>query len=751
MNYSYKLAVFLILIGVSLQSQNLDISFNGDLWWKEFQKNHKVRLYNAPYSLNSGIPHLLWKPVGSGGSLLFDGYSTYMEIENVKIPKTFDLSFWIAPRAFDNAIDNKLASIIDYASKKDSVGFKVGLLKHGQLVIQYGLGNDTKRFMNDQLFLQKNKWNFVNIIQDLKTLRVYLNGNELLNEPLDDSIIEKQFNGNKAVLTIGRNSDASGFGKIFKFNMISGIIDDISIKALKDSNKIVQELDSRLKQDVTKYLRLDYTKFNDEFRPKYHAIAPAHWMNEPHAPLYYNGKYHLFYQHNPFGPYWGQIHWGHWVSDDMVNWKHADIALAPEKGTLDPDGIWSGSAYVGPDDTPMLFYTAGNDAKTENQYTAIAIPEDKNDKNLITWKKTGITVDKPSEYLHREFRDPFVFKIDNKYYMIVGSGIKEKGGSAALFESDDAKNWNYLHPFYQTDIEKYPYMGGVWELPVFLPLTNEDGTSANKYVLMVLPLRDDADVEVFYWVGNFDNETKKFIPDHEEPSLLDYGDFGFTGQSGLVDPKTNRSIVFSIAQGKFGKIDTYSMGWAHNAGLPINLWLGKNDKLNFSPIKELNTLRGNSIVNCDNCLVSKLENDLKKIHSDQLEIILEFKLGKDKKGIVVRKSKTGNPQAMIYFDPEINSVVFDKIQDNPERKFTALKAPISSKEDIKLHIYLDKSMIEIYINNEVSITDRIYFTETDAKDVELMGFDDDKKLRTLQIWPMNSINWEYVESKNKND
>lgn len=747
MNFTYRTSLFLILIGFSLQAQNLDIDFDGENWWKEFQKSHQSTLYNAPYNLKNEKPHLLWKTIGSGGgSLLFDGYSTYMVVKDFKFPNKFDLSFWIAPRAFDNAIDNKLAAIIDYKSKNDSTGIKVGLIKHGQLVIQYGNGIDEKRFTNDQLFLQKDAWNFVNVIQDSQTLRVFLNGKELLNEPLNSLITDKQFSGNEYILTIGRNSDASGFGDKFKFNMISGLIDEISIKPLSHSNQIKPDLNSRLEQDITKYLRLDYTKFDDEFRPKYHAIAPAHWMNEPHAPLYYNGKYHLFYQHNPFGPYWGQIHWGHWVSDDMVNWKHTAIALAPEKGTVDPDGIWSGSAYVGPDDMPMLFYTAGNDAKEENQYTSIAYPEDKSDKNLISWKKSGIIIEKPSEYLHREFRDPFIFKIENKHYMIVGSGIAEKGGTAALFESDDAINWNYLHPFYQTDIKKYPFLGGVWELPIFLPLPNKDGKSTNKYVFMALPLRDAADVEVFYWVGSFDKENKKFIPDQEKPSLLDYGNFGFTGQSGLVDPRTNRSIVFSIAQGKFGNIDTYNMGWAHNAGLPIYLWLGKNNKLNFAPIKELNSLRGKPIVNCNNCKIPKLQIDLKKVNSDQLEIILEFKAGKEKKGIVVRKSDTGNPQAMIYYDPSINSVVFDKIQDNPEQKFTALKAPLSHNKDIKLHIYLDKSMIEIYINNEVSITDRIYFTDTDAKHIELMGFENDKKIKKLQIWPMNSIDWEYVES-----
>jgi beta-fructofuranosidase len=748
MNFSYKTLVFFLFIVITIQSQNqnLDIKFNGETWWQEFQKKYKAHLYNSPYSLNSETPKFLWKTIGNKGSLLFDGYSTYMEIGDYKLPKQFDLSFWIAPRAFDNAVDNKLAAIIDYNSKNDSIGFKVGMVKHGQLVIQYGEGFNQKRFTNDQLFIPKNEWSFINVIQDFNAVRILLNGKELLNEPIDGLLIDNQFKGNDYVLTIGRNSNASGFGRKFKFNMISGLLDEISIRPLKKINSLAIDFNSHSSKGVKKELRLDDTKFGDDFRPGYHAIAPAHWMNEPHAPMYYNGKYHLFYQHNPFGPYWGQIHWGHWVSDDMVNWKHTDIALAPEKGALDPDGIWSGSAFVGPNDTPMLFYTAGNDSKAENQYTAIAIPEDKSDKNLISWKKTKIIVDKPSEYLHNEFRDPFVFKIEKKYYMIVGSGIANKGGTAVLFESDDAKNWNYLHPFYQTDVEKYPYMGGVWELPVFLPLPTKEGKKSNKYVLMVLPLRDAADVEVFYWIGSFDKANKKFVPDQDKPILLDYGNFGFTGQSGLIDPKTERSIVFSIAQGKFGRVDTYDMGWAHNAGLPINLWLGENNKLNFSPIKELNALRGKPIVNCNNCKTLTVNKDLTEVKGDQLEINLEFKKGNNKKGIVLRKSVNGNPQAMIYYDPTTNSVVFDKVQDNPERNFKALKAPLSKQEDIKLRIFLDKSMIEIYINDEVSITDRIYFTDIDAKNIELMGFEGDKKIKTFLIYPMSSIDWEYVES-----
>jgi len=749
MRITFKITIIFALTFTSIHAQSIHISFDGAQWWQTFQNKHRAQLYNSSYNLSSNTPHFLWKNVGSGnGSLLFDGYSTYMEVKDYTLPKQFVLDFWIAPRAFDNAIDDKISSVIDYGTTTGTTAFRVGLLKHGQLAIQYQIGATKKRITNDVLFLPKNTWSFVRIIQNSTSIKVLINGKELLYEVLEEAIVNTLFKSNN-LLTIGRNANASGFGDKFKFNTINGLLDEVSIQPLK--NAVYDNIDfkSHKNENLQEILRLNHAKVGDNFRPNYHAIPPAHWMNEPHAPLFYNGKYHLFYQHNPFGPYWGHIHWGHWVSDDMVNWKHADIALAPEKGSLDPDGIWSGSAYIGPNNTPMLFYTAGNDSKKENQYAAIAIPEDKNDENLVHWKKTGLVVEKPSEYLHREFRDPYIFKIDATYYMIVGSGIAKQGGTAALFESKNAKNWNYLHPFYQTDINKYPYMGGVWELPIFLPLPTKDGKSTHKYILMVLPLRDKADVEVFYWIGTFNKENKKFVPDHETPKLLDYGDFGFTGQSGLVDPKTNRSLVFSIAQGKHGSLDNYKMGWAHNAGLPINLWLGEEGKLQFAPIVELETLRKKPIVLCNNCKVSKVNKTLKTVKGKQLEIALQFQPKQKKQGIVVRKSISGKPQAMIYYDPAIKSIVFNKIQDNPERKFKPLKAPVEIVDEVSLRIFLDQSMIEIYINDEVSITDRIYFSDLEAQHIELMGFEGDATLKKLQVWPMKAIEWEFVEPSKK--
>ena len=94
----------------------------------------------------------------------------------------------------------------------------------------------------------------------------------------------------------------------------------------------------------------------DPRRPQYHLLPKANWMNDPDAPIYWKGIYHMFYQYNPDGAYWGNMHWGHAVSPDMVHWRHLPVALAPTPGGPDSDGCFTGTAAV-QDGRVVLFYT----------------------------------------------------------------------------------------------------------------------------------------------------------------------------------------------------------------------------------------------------------------------------------------------------------------------------------------------------------------------------------------------------------
>src|SRR5271166_1953251 len=87
----------------------------------------------------------------------------------------------------------------------------------------------------------------------------------------------------------------------------------------------------------------------DPLRPQFHLLPRANWMNDPCAPRFYGGQYHMFFQYNPNAAVWGDMHWNHAVSPDLIHWKHLPIALAPTADSFDSFGIFTGSVLPGMD------------------------------------------------------------------------------------------------------------------------------------------------------------------------------------------------------------------------------------------------------------------------------------------------------------------------------------------------------------------------------------------------------------------
>lgn len=164
---------------------------------------------------------------------------------------------------------------------------------------------------------------------------------------------------------------------------------------------------------------------------------------------------------------------------------------------------------------------------------------------------------------------------------------------------------------------------------MLLPL-GSDKQGVNKHLLLVSPVGKGADVEVFYWIGQLDKQNLSFIPDQEEPQLIDVGDFHFTGPSGMVDPKTGRNIVFTIAQGDRTSEMEYKSGWAHNGGLPLSVYLRDDGRLGIEPIQELQSLRGPKRLSLRDQSLAETNVQLRNVHGDMLEIQLELEPGSAK-------------------------------------------------------------------------------------------------------------------------
>ena len=473
---------------------------------------------------------------------------------------------------------------------------------------------------------------------------------------------------------------------------------------------------------------------HDPHRPQYHFLPPANWMNDPNGLIQWQGQYHLFYQHNPDSPSWGAMHWGHAVSEDLVHWTDLPIALAPTPGGPDADGCWSGCA-VDNDGVPTLIYTG-----VFPQRQCVATSTD----DLLTWEKHAgnPVIAAPPEGLDvTGFRDPCVWREGDTWYALIGSGIQGVGGTALLYKSPDLTHWEYMHPICVGDRND---TGEMWECPdlVFL---------SDKYVLLVSVQPEF--LYVHHFIGTWVDH--KFTP--ETHGIADFGGYFYAPQT-LLDDKGRRIMWGWIKEGRSDEAQQ-AAGWAGVMSLPRILSLRPDGLLGIEPAPELKTLRGKHHRLIDVVLTPTSSGtwqdveEVKHVRGDCLEIVAEFEpcnagIARDvdvagEFGIKVRCSPDGTELTRILYDHKAKRLVVDREQSSlsADVHCETQECPLnlSPGEGLKLDVFLDRSVVEVYANGRTCITSRIYPSRPDSLGVDLFTSGGSVKLRSLDIWKMNSI------------
>jgi len=711
----------------------------------------------------------LWRPAATcirGGCLLFDGYSTDIAAPGLtaaQLARGFTLSAWVAPHAFEWGDGGHYSAFLSQFDTKAQQGLSFGMYRFGTWGLKLGFGGAAVDARVNDRKLPRDAWSHVAASYDPATHRIalFLNGEQVLQvaAPADAALTMPAL-----PLTVGRYSQPERIGGVFKLNTFLGLMDEVRVTAGPSAAAdVVQAMAADLQVGqrqgaVPKLAPADLqiaaaTFDGDRDRPRYHLQPDAGWMNEPHAPFYYGGQYHLFFQKNPFGPFWHQIHWGHWVSPDLVHWRELPIALAPEDDGLATDGVWSGSATYAADGTPVLFFTAGNDAVKPNQRTGMATPADITDPDLARWTKYPVPVTEQTEGQGRfgEFRDPFVFRNGDRWYQLVGSALPGRSGTALVYESSDLRHWTPRGPLFSVDASRYPGFEATWELPVLLPVgKGVDGRERHVFL-------NDVRGQAYYWTGVFDAASARFTPDQEAPRVFDVGHGHFSGPSGFVDPKTGRSIVFSIAQGRRSLQDEHDAGWAHNAGLPVTLSLGADGGLRVAPIAELATLRRAQLLDLHDVTAPQAAAALAGLHGLALEVELELapSAAAGKRGLALRVAPGHAGQAeatQLYVDTARNRLEIDRSRSATRRQDGGGKGSgmvgnnaggaavqggdfALGGEPLRLRLFLDGSMVEAYVNERLSLTSRIYPNRPDADGLGLLAQEGDRVL-SLKVWAL---------------
>jgi beta-fructofuranosidase len=475
----------------------------------------------------------------------------------------------------------------------------------------------------------------------------------------------------------------------------------------------------------------------DPHRPRYHFQPPSAWMNDPNGLIYWKERYHLFYQYVPNDPPWETKHWGHAVSTDLVHWLELPIALTPTQGGPDQDGCYSGCA-INHDGVPTLMYTG---VRGDRQLPCLATSSD----DLITWKKypgNPVIAAPPLDLDLLAFRDHTVWKEGTLWYQLIGAGISGVGGTVLLYRSPNLVEWEYMHPLCIGDQKRSEpvWTGSMWECPDFFPL-------GDKSVLVVSVFDDSLFRERAYkdslhyavaFVGDYTDHN--FTPLTQ--NIIDYGGYFYAPQT-LLDPTGRRLQCGWLWEGRSDE-SQYDAGWAGVLSLPRVLSLSEDNMLRLEPAPELRQLRGIHKSVMDLSIVSTSLMQLGEIQGECLEIQVEFILDEATElSIGVRCSPDGAEKTFIRYDRLQGSLLIDRqkssLSEDVERDIRTGPLTLAADEPLFLHIFLDRSVIEVFANYRLCMSSRIYPSRTDSLGIGFFALGGSASINVLDVWEIKSI------------
>ena len=516
-----------------------------------------------------------------------------------------------------------------------------------------------------------------------------------------------------------------------------------------------QEAQLRTNPLLQRFRTTRQAKAGDPVRPIYHFCNPDGRLNDPNGLCFWQGRWHLFYQ--AFPPEDPRPHWAHAVSDDLIHWRDLPYAIYPHP----EHGCWSGASLVDGDRVIVHYYghQLGN-------VSAIS-----RDPLLLNWEKVpgGIPEPKVND-LSQPFRvyDPCIWKKDGAYYSLSGGtlptgprGLQRRANF--LFRSEDLETWEYLHPFVEDDL--FSSNGDDGACPYFWPI-------GDKHMLLYYSHRNGGQ----YLIGDYDQARDKLI-------ARDYGRFNFGASwpggihapSATPDGKGGLIAIFNVNWGM------PSLGWSQEErqvrhfgcwegqqlmSLPRRLSLNAGGDVQIEPAGDIESLRGRHTQIADCTIKGNSETVFDQLAGNAIELSLEVETnGAPLIELDVLRSPDQQEYTRIAFyrdrgvkllEPGIGAgtppngegtyslVALDSshasIQPQARSRPPEI-APVflAPEENLKMRVFIDKSIVEVFVNNRQCLAVRVYPNREDSVGVALRAVGRDVRLVVLDAWEMKSI------------
>ena len=484
----------------------------------------------------------------------------------------------------------------------------------------------------------------------------------------------------------------------------------------------------------------------DPFRPIYHYVNPESTLNDPNGLCFWQGRWHLFYQGYP--PEDPRQHWGHAVSDDLIHWRDLPYAIYPDP----EEKCFSGATLVEKERVIAMYHgtEAGN---------MIAISKD---PLLLNWDKlTG----KPVIKLHPEDAppelrvfDPCIWKKGDHYYSLSGGTLPHKPSGRRtranfLFKSENLVEWEYLHPFIEED--HFTLIGDDGACPYFWPI-------GDRYILLFFSHMSGGQA----LVGDYDKERDKFVvTSHHEFNFGPYGPSGVHAPSSTPDGNGGIITIFNMNPGM------ENQGWNQIMSLPRKLSLADDDPigkdlLKVVPAGDVESLRREHRQLQDLTLPVNQELVLQGVEGNAVELSVEIDTnqapmielnvfrspGKEEFTRISFFRNRGYrnwerydgwepgkrldaSDSLISIDSSYSSELPDALSRAPETAPVFLEAD----ENLNLRIFLDKSVLEVFVNGKQCVAMRVYPSRQDSRGISIRSQGTSARLVTLDAWQMENI------------
>ena len=481
---------------------------------------------------------------------------------------------------------------------------------------------------------------------------------------------------------------------------------------------------------------------SDKYRPRYHYVNPESSLNDPNGLCCWQGRWHLFYQAYP--PEDRRQHWGHAYSDDLVHWNDLPLAIYP-----DPEAMcFSGTCLVENDRVIAVYHgvQAG---------TMIAVSKD---PLLLNWTKLTdfavIPIHPPGGPAWPfSIYDPCLWKEGEYYYVL--QGVSKRVGmnnrklpAWPLLRSKDLVSWEFVHQFVEDDY--YSLIEDDGACPYFWPIGDQSDPEKRRHILLYFSHYSGGR----YLIGRYDTERQKFFV--TAGGKFNHGPVGPGGvhaPSACPDGKGGLNILFNMNPAM------PTQGWNQIMTLALNLKLLPNDRLGIEPVEAVTTLRDAHRQIDRMELSANREIVFPDISAQSAE--LKFVLNPQESKAVeinVLRSPDKEEYTRIVFYPHrgyenrdqqkvdakyYSSLAIDSTHSALEGATSRLPEVadvlIAREEPVEIRIFLDQSVIEVFINGRQMVAQRIYPTRSDSTGVSIQACGGTAVMQSLDVWQMKSI------------